>query len=360
MIERKQYDIGLDSQRFSDILSQGASKEVIEKQKEYIEKQFQTDLGERFDRAESHYIYEIREGKLYGEGLNDAFEEVIDRGIIQNWDGSREESELIGFRYIQSYMTDEDTPEGALVFNPSPGDGENYQKNYLDVYKKVGNTVHTIRYFSDLTNQEYREKILMINPMYKDVIPEESNDTDFFLNPVVVPNHLDYNPDQLAEFVLGGNKGMDEEEFQRIWNDKNLVFLTTSIINTLVENPWAILELQEKQKAFYVGAKKVKDGGYMPTFDLPKMEIQYLASQKETIGGGGCGAGGCSINETSSGLTNQSDEHGSLSFKCPSCGEKNTRPYGQLIESCQGCGSDEVLPPSLMSGNSIQTTKPVQ
>lgn len=35
-----------------------------------------------------------------------------------------------------------------------------------------------------------------------------------------------------------------------------------------------------------------------------------------------------------------SDRYGSLQFKCPSCKETNTRPFGVLISKCQHCGAD--------------------
>jgi len=78
------------------------------------------------------------------------------------------------------------------------------------------------------------------------------------------------------------------------------------------------------------------------------MEIQYLANQIDTLGGGGCGSGGCSVDKKFiNNSTGVEDRYGSMEFFCPSCGEKNIRSYNQLIKNCQHCGSDKVLPKSV-------------
>jgi len=41
-------------------------------------------------------------------------------------------------------------------------------------------------------------------------------------------------------------------------------------------------------------------------------------------------------------LTYGSDRYGSRTFKCPSCGQTNIRPQGELLKSCQFCDSSEV------------------
>lgn len=38
--------------------------------------------------------------------------------------------------------------------------------------------------------------------------------------------------------------------------------------------------------------------------------------------------------------TGLEDEYGSLEFTCPHCGAVNTRPFGQLLSSCQRCGGN--------------------
>lgn len=352
-MERRQFDMSIEAERFQGMIAQGIGREV---RMMYAEQELKTDVGERLDRSESHYAYQMRDGKLYADGITEPFEESIERGIIQNWDGSRERAELGTFRFVQDYMACSDTPDGAIVFNPSPGDGLNYQKNYLDVYKKVGNQVHAVRYFSDLTNQQYREKILEINPAYSQAIPENPTDVDFFLSPVIVPKHLEFNPDGLADFILGSKKGLLETVFQEDWNNPEIVPLKLSIINTLVDNPWALLELEKKQKALYVGVRKIKDKEFVPTFNCLQMKIQYLSEQKETLGGGGCGSGACSTGSRSSVLESMGprDEKGALNFSCPSCGTENTRPYGGYVYRCKNekCKDPEAVLPAVLRNKS--------
>ena len=56
MIKRQQYDMGIESARVQAFNIQGVS---IDTQKTYLESQIITDIGERLDRAESHYILRL-------------------------------------------------------------------------------------------------------------------------------------------------------------------------------------------------------------------------------------------------------------------------------------------------------------
>ncbi len=349
MKEAIQYDINLDSQRFISLLDQGKSSQAIESQKTYVGRQINTDIGERLDVWESHFVYEIKDEKLYGQGEVVPFEEVMGKGLF----GDREKAELAGYKLGQEYLVN--AQDGDMIFNPSSPGGP-YKKNYLDVHRRVGNEVHSVRYFSTLSNQEYREKIILINPNYQQLIPENPTDMNFFLNPVIVPSYLKMNPDQLARFVLDGKKGMEKEELERIMVD--IAPVTTSYINTLAEHPEDLYSLDSLQKAIYAAAYKSRnEGEYKPTYDLPRMEIVYLAQQKETLRGGGCGSGSCSTNGFSSAsyageISFSPDGKGPLEFKCPSCGEKNTRPFGDYVYRCKNteCKNPEaVLPPGLRS-----------
>lgn len=321
MIERRefaQYDILLDSQRFNALVAQGATSQTIEQQKAYIERQLKTDIGERIGVAESHFVYEIRGNKLYGQEESEPFENVIRRGVFARGNRERERAELTCFQLTQAYFTDSSTPDGAMIFYASqPGSG--YTEKYLDVQRKVGDAVHSVRYLSTLSNQEYRQKVLSINPNYEEVIPENPTDLDFFSHPVIVPSHLPLNPDQLAEYVLDGKKGISKEEFEEFWIE--IAPQATSIINTLVDNPSALNTLKVKQNQFYERAK---------------LKIEYIDGGN--FGGGGCGSGACPAGP---------DGLGPLEFGCPSCGGRTSRPMFGYAYNCEKCGSDEVLPKSL-------------
>ena len=172
---------------------------------------------------------------------------------------------------------------------------------------------------------------MSINPSYEGVIPKNPTDTDFFLNPVIVPPHLNFIPDRLAEYILGGKSGVSKEDYEDYW--QVLAPQKLAIINTLVNNPDAFL-LKTKQDELYKSAK---------------FEIQYLDGGK--FGGGGCGSGSCSTGiESKSPFSSSPDGKGSLEFNCPACGERNTRPIGGYVYRCQNknCKNPEaVLPPGL-------------
>lgn len=356
MIERpdiNQYNVAFDSQRFIPLMAQRGKpgfEEKLAREIAYTERQLKTDIGERLDAAESHFVYEIRGEKLYGIGESGPFEDAIERGVVEKFDGTRENADLVGFKFIQQIMSDPATADGTIIFNPSPPDGKNCKKNYLDVHRKVGNEVHSVRYLSTLSNVAYRQKILEINPNYSEVIPPNPTDIDFLLNPVVVPRHLNFSPDGLAMFVLEKKKGMPKDELDRIWME--IVPSRLSLINTLVENPDALGLIEEKYVKTQVDAWEKAGRANFASNSGGEMVIVYVDNKPAMIGGGGCGSGSCSTSISSSSDVPSSpldnlDGRGNIHFRCDECGTINKRELFQYVYNCKKCGSDKVLPPGL-------------
>ena len=357
-----QYNVAFDSLRFSALMAQKGTNGFEQKlglETAFIGQQLKTDLGERLDVAESTVIYDIKDGKLYEPGRDEPFEDVMRRGVgRKSIDLPREYAEIEGFTgTIQAYIADSETPEGSMVLDVSPRglSGSNYEKNYFDVHVKADGRDVTTRYFSNLQNRSYREKILQLNPYYSELLPENSTDVDFKANPVIVPSNLDYShPDQLARFLLGEKIGMPKEELEQIWLD--VAPITTSIINTLVEAPEDLYTLDTMRRALYSAAVKSRRSEELPRMNISRQEILYLAEQSSAIGGGGCGGSGACSTENSlraKALGLESDIHGDRVFTCPKCGAENIRwVKDQLISNCQNekCKSDEVLPPNLRLG----------
>lgn len=384
MIERadtNQYNVALDSQRFTALMTQKGTvgfEGRLATETSYIRQQLKTDLGERLDVAKSTFVYEIREGKLYEPGRSEPFEEVIKRGNGRNpIDIERDEAELGSFTgVVQGYLAQDDTADGTtvLIISPPGLPGSEERKNFFQVYRREGKKVEGARYYSDLTNEEYRRKIISLNPAYETLLPEKPTDVDLKSNPVIIPSHLDYSdPDKLAQFLLGKEVGMPQEQLEEVYMD--VAPITTSFINTLAERSWAIYDLEKTYQAFLNGSYKsyehrtksqTVDAGLAQettifasaiksgvSFSGTPMEIRMLADEKQKIGGGACGSGSCSTSNDSfsSGIPTSKfdnlDGRGPLSFRCPKCKEVNTRELFQYVANCQHCGSDEVLPPSL-------------
>ena len=391
MIERadiNQYNPALDSQRFTALMAQRETagfETALTTERAYIGQQLQTDLGERLDVAKSTFVYEIRDGKLYEPGRPEPFEETIKRGNGRNpIDAQRDKAELGSFTgVIQDFLAEDDTPDGTTILSVSPRGqvGSFEEKNFFQVYIREGKQVKGARYYSDLTNAEYRRKIISINPIYETLLSEKPTDVDLKSSPVVVPSYLDYSdPDKLARFLLGREVGMPEEQLDEVV--EAVTPLVTSYINTLIDNPEDLYWLEKNYRALLNGAHEASEQvlarelarnkevmisnvsnlravNVADRVDRPlnfmwsdtRIEIEMLSDKEIKIGGGACGSGSCSTADGSSSIPTSEldniDGRGPINFPCPDCGKINTRPLFQYVRNCQKCGSDEVLPPSL-------------
>ncbi|MBI4097884.1 MAG: hypothetical protein HY426_02485, partial [Candidatus Levybacteria bacterium] len=164
--DTSQYNPAFDSQRFTALMAgRGTTgfETALVREKAYIGQQLKTDIGERLDVAKSTFVYEIRGGKLYEPGRDEPMEEVIKRGMGRNpIDRERDAAELASFTgVIQGFLAKEDTADGTTVLAVSPRGlpGSFEKKNFFQVYVREGRYIIGTRYFSDLTNEDYRRKI---------------------------------------------------------------------------------------------------------------------------------------------------------------------------------------------------------
>ncbi len=398
--DTNQYNVAFDSQRFIALMGQRGIpgfqfQAALATEEAYIGRQLKTDLGERLDVAKYTFVYEIRGGKLYDPGRGEPMEEVIKRGMSRNpIDAKRDEAELGSFTgVIQEFLAKEDTPDGTTILAVSPRGlpGSDEKKNFFQVYIREGNYVIGTRYFSDLTNEDYREKIISLNPSYSALISEKPTDVDLKSNPLIVPSHLDYSsdPDKLAMFLLKKEIGMPQEQLSELW--ETVTPLVTSYTNTLVENPGDLYWLEMNYRALLNGAHKTSEQilarvrerseeeliGNVSSIGAPeivntstrsasfmwsgtRIEIEMLAGEEVKIGGGACGSGGCSMEDPSqtvpSSPLDNLDGRGKIHFRCPSCGTINKRELFQYVTRCQNesCKSTKVLPSSLRKGSQVE------
>lgn len=316
----------------------------------YFERQLRTDIGERFGEDESPpFIYKIRDGKLYSPERDEPFEESILRGIGRKQiDLERDLAEYEGFvSVIQGYLADPKTPDGSMAVSPSPKGlpGSDYTQNYLDVAMKVGDLVILKRYKSNLTNEEYRQKLIEINPYAQFLIPENPTDMDFKRNPITVPHDLGFaTVEQIRQFFMRDRIGVPKEKVDEAF--KAIAPLVVSHINTIIENPEALDEAKVGYKAIQKGAVIAYECGHTSFENMTKKEVADLSRENVKVGAGGCGS--CSTSEQ--GLE-KGDDYGKLSFNCPSCGEINVRKPNEFVVKCQNnkCRDPyKVLPPGMM------------
>lgn len=196
----------------------------IEIQDNYTQHNVETMLGERFNVMLSEYTYDIKDNQIYGEGSDEPFIEVMNRGREfrlkdgKEIDRAREEAEVIGFKKIEDTLSQNMPPETIMVSISPPGaKGSTYQHNFYDIFTlkiddKGKRSIQTQRYSSALSNEEYVEKISTIDPEYasqRTATPE-----DFLANPLVIlPDSI--TADGLHEYFHQDHEYMGKKEFER-------------------------------------------------------------------------------------------------------------------------------------------------
>lgn len=364
MIERTdmhQYDTRFDSQRFMALATFRHApnyQERLTAEKAYLEQQLKTDLGERQGLSVSTVYYQIIDGKLYSQGFSEPAEVVFRRGMYRNpADFKRDEARDASFQFMQSILADPKVPDGltVLIASPRGQEGSDEEDNYVDGFSRLGNQVVQRRYKSNLTNENYRRKFSEIDPKVSQLLPEYPTDVNLISTPVIVsPDMAFWDPKKVKDFLFQREMGMSKEEFDELL--LAMAPLLTSYMNTAVERPWALKELDTEYVAFHKGAElkkqeKIKDDVVPLTFEgITKQGILFLAEEDIKISGGSCGSGGCSVGSFGTRINFESDIYGDLSFNCPSCGKENIRERGKLMTSCKNpdCKDPQsVLPPGL-------------
>lgn len=376
--DQGQYSVVHDSRRFTALMATQDEPDFEKRlamETAYIRAQLKTDLGERLKVSKSEFTYEIRNGLLYEPGRNEPFQSVMERGYKdasrRGVDTPRESVEFQTWKTMQAILASPDTAEGTMVldFSPRGEKGTNYGDDYIDAHVRRGDTVVSARYQSDLSRQECRDRIVRLNPYYDQVLPQNPTDIDIKTTPVILPAHLGHvNPDLLIQSLLGKNIGSSQEHLDQV--DADLAPLIISYINTLVEHPEALYELEEGYEVFLGGAhlsseyyKKLEARGVIfeshiasgLSFSGTQFEIKMLAEESKNMAGGACGSGGCStpdgaLSESvpSSPLDNL-DGRGKVHFRCPRCKSINRRELFEYVTQCQNmeCGTTDVLPQSV-------------
>lgn len=327
----------------------------------YISRQIETFLGERLNVLLSQNKYEIKDGLIYGQDMDEPFIEVIRRGVDyrqriegkERPDREREEAEITGFLKTQEIMCNPNTPIGTMMLSVSPkgGKGSSYEHNFYDIFtlKEFDGKrfIEARRYSSALTIAEYKDKL---NPL--SFVGNIFSDADFLRNPIKIDNVFFENADQIHSYLHKNHKTMESEEFQRVI--KACESLKREYIRTKDLHTFDSMMTKADVEAGLVRIKPDEFYDYLIGSSKPltvDQEIDFYGRQPVRVAATGCGSSGSTsannFNKKSSPFSVSEfglgdDEYGSREFECPECGKTNIRPKDELVKNCQHCGSNKV------------------
>lgn len=203
----------------------------------YTRRQLETHIGERFNALLSVTNYELKDGIICGQNMDEPFMDSIIRG--RNFrrihgdpiDFDRETAEVIGFAKIEKFMAEAE--EGEMIMSISKPGGS-YPHNFTDVYIKKRDYVEARRYSTALTTEEYvgfaRSQGL--------ITPDDASDSFFLENPFQIRTFE--NADDVHQAIHKEHKFITEEEFAEILRE--CAPLIIAYINALASGD---LELQK-------------------------------------------------------------------------------------------------------------------
>jgi len=294
----------------------------------FIKLQLEKHIGERFNVLLSKTRYELRGDKIFGEGSNEPFTDVLIRGqdfrkLHGNpMDQERENAEVLGFQKIEKIMTDHRTSFGTMVlsFSLKGREGSSYQHNFYDIFtKNQDGSIEARRYSSALGAGEAARFYLETGYKGKE---ELADDSFFLLNPIIIKDKRFKTPDDLHRYLHRDHPFTTVEEFERIIRGAKASILKYAYSPT----PF---NFNEALNAADLSA------GLLEADINDDLELG-LIPVREVKTGCGLSGGAYSLSE----FGTSSDKYGSLNFDCPHCKQTNRRKPDQLIANCKHCGKD--------------------
>jgi hypothetical protein len=378
------YEPGLDRgvyatlKTFQDIPEQSAYVHTRNELNAQTSFSVETFIGERLNVGLSEFRYDLRGGKMYGQGMDESLLDMIQRGrdcrdaIAKDVDRPRQDAEIEQFQKIENLLGNDQTQLGTTVISLSPpgGEGSSYAHNFYDVFvlSEDANTkekyIAAHRYASDLSLEEYKQRAEELNPGYFAEHKNDPIDSYFLSHPLVLDtkSSLSGKPEDIHAALHKGHEFLSTEDFAEV--KRVIAGLVSSYVNTLVENPDDELLLNSHLNYIMNSADDVATRLRRPSTGMhrerQKEEIMgpllsredILREGKKTVRSAGTGCGESKAFGTEDrGPSNMSefsmrdfgtDKLGNRTFDCPDCGEMNVRPVNQTIKECQHCGSSKV------------------
>lgn len=325
----------------AELLQYDITYDRREKDVQFIAKQLETHLKERFNVLLSTVEYGIKDGYLVRQGTTEPFIESIKRGrdVVQslsptNIDFERENAEVIGFEKIDAFLSDSSTPLGAKMLSISPpgGEGSKYKHNFYDIFtlKEIQGKrcVELSRYSSGLTNGEYVQRL---GARFRH--PPQAHPIEF---------NVQVTAKQIHRELHKGHEYMEPADFERIWNSAFVqTFVERYQLNRDARSFNAILNaadvVWENRNKREKGQLYEDYSTYLPSFG----EIKGLEEKKVRQAGGQCpGKSGADIDNSpfsvaSFGLGEDMNYEFDQDGPCKECGAMEVKcgPCG-ICKSC--------------------------
>ena len=395
------YEPALDREVYKELnkhkhTHEDAYQETLRGLNSYTKFQVETFIGERLNVGLSKFQYDLRfssdgVGILHGQGMDEPLLEMIARGrdtrdtVAKEIDHPRQAAEVTQFEKIQEVMGNPEAAIGTTVvsFSPPGKEGSAYAHNFYDVFilkenDKKEKYVEARRYASGLSIEESLQKAEKLQPGYTKELKPEKEQVDAFLiaNPLVIhEGHKFFDqPDTLHKSLQGDPKAMTYEDFQKkVVQDETFSQMVAFYLQTLEENPDNTMLLNRTLDAIMNRAdetagltksayypRQEREGSRLPPPPIAA-QINHYGTQEVRQATTGCGLSG-SVGEKRSGVfsygasrqpgnmssfkssavASGEDKYGKRTFDCPDCKQTNFRPYDELLERCQHCGSEKV------------------
>ncbi len=344
----------------------------------YTEFQVETFIGERLNVGLSSFRYDLRDGEMYGQGMNESLLDMISRGRayreqrVKDVDIPRQEAEIVQFTKIQDVMTSPQAELGTTIVSISPpgGEGSVYAHNFYDVFvlsedSEKNRYVAARRYASGLSLDEYKQLASHLSAGYMNDYRGESLDSYFLSKPLVLAQSslLSGDPEAIHKFLHKGHEFLSSEDFNYV--KRAIAGLITSYVNTLVENPSDELLLNSTLNVIMNEADTVADNLKYPSrriIEIHDRSVRGSLTREDILSEGkkkvrsvatGCGEStgfevggenrlGSNMSSFNSMYDFGTDTLGSRTFHCPDCGEMNLRPLDETLKECQNCHSPKV------------------
>ena len=192
----------------------------------YTRRQVETHIGERFNALLSITNYELRDGIIYGQNMDEPFMDSIVRG--RNFrrihgnpiDWPREAAEVFGFPKTQKLMAEANEGEMVAVvskpgkINLQTGEQSIYQHNFIDIYTKKrdekGVYIEARRYSTALTGEEYID----FARSQRQNVPDDADDAFFLENPFQIRTFE--TAEEVHRFLHKEHTYITEEELSEI------------------------------------------------------------------------------------------------------------------------------------------------
>ncbi len=337
----------------AELLQYNVAYDRGEKDVQFIAKQLETHLRERFNVLVSTVEYGIIDGHLVRQGAEEPFIDSVKRGrdVIQRLspnpvDVDRENAEVVGFEKIDAFLSDPTTPLNSKMLSISPKgeDGSKYQHNFYDIFtlKEIQGKryVELSRYSSGLGRRDYAKRLGfdINNP------PEAA---EFLTNPIVITD-ISISSEQIHQALHIDHAYMEPSDFDDVWTSPLVqAFVQRYELNRDARSFNAILNAADEIWENKIKREKGQAFKDYSTHDLSYGEVRYLEEKEVRQAGGQCpGKSGADISNSPFSVSEfanlEHDKYGERTFECPNCGKTNVRPKDELIKNCQHCGSNEV------------------